>query len=179
MVGATFRWCLVGGLAIDRALGRSTRRHEDLDIAVFRNGQSSFLKWFANWELWGSGSPGSGLNRLTTEEHIPDSVHGIWCRRERSEPWAFEMLIEESIGDHWVYRRNHDVTLPIDRLICSVDGVPVMAPEVVLLYKGKEPRRRDLDDFRAALPLLDPRQRDWLKSSLAVAHPTCQWLSNL
>lgn len=89
------------------------------------------------------------------------------------------MLVEESNGDRWVYRRNHDVTLPIDRLIRHTDGIPAMTPEVVLLYKGKDPRGRDAADFRAALPLLDARQREWLKNSLLVAHPTCPWLPDL
>ena len=179
MLGATFRWGLVGGLAIDLALGRSTRRHEDLDIAVFRNDQLPLLRWLERWELWVAGSRGSGLTRLNQGAPIPATVHGIWCRQGESEHWRFEVLVEESSADQWAYRRNDTVTLPIEELFQYIDGVPVMAPQVVLLYKGKNPRDRDTADFRAALPSLDPKQRQWLRASLASVHPTCPWLTDL
>jgi hypothetical protein len=179
MLGAPFRWCLAGGQAIDRQLGRVTREHDDLDIAVPRKDEGLVRRWLSGWELWCAGSPGSGLDRLGSEDRLPNYVHGIWCRRHESEPWSFEILIEESTEKDWIYRRNHVVTLPVDELIQEAQGVPVMAPEVVLLYKAKSPRDRDRTDFIAALPLLNARQREWLKSALSAAHPHCPWLAEL
>jgi aminoglycoside-2''-adenylyltransferase len=179
MLGAPFRWCVAGGLAIDRLLGRATREHGDLDVAVFRKDDGLVRKWLAGWELWCAGSPGSGLHRLHIEDRLPADAHGIWCRRLESEPWSFEILIEESSFQDWLYRRNRLVTLPLEALMHGSQGVPVMAPEVVLLYKAKSPRERDRDDFYAALPLLRARQREWLKSAIAQAHPACPWLSEL
>ena len=112
MQGAPFPWCLAGGLAIDRALGLVAREHDDLDIAVFRKDEGLVRRWLAGWELWCAGSPGLGLDRLDTEDHLPDDVHGIWCRRQEAEPWSLEILIEESTNQDWLYRRNHLVTLP-------------------------------------------------------------------
>jgi hypothetical protein len=166
-------------MAIDRVLGRVTREHDDLDIAVFRKHEGLVRAWLARWELWCGGSPGSGLNRLDIEDRLPYDLHGIWCRRQESEPWSFEILLEESTDKDWLYRRNHLVTLPLDETIQGAQGIPVMAPQVVLLYKSKSPRQRDWADFNAALPLLSARQREWLKSALSEAHPACPWLAQL
>jgi len=166
-------------MAIDRVLGRVTREHDDLDIAVFRKDEGLVRAWLARWELWCAGSPGAGLNRLDIEDHLPNDLHGIWCRRQESGPWSLELLIEESTDQDWLYRRNHLVTLPLDELIQDAQGVPVMALEVVLLYKAKSPRELDRADFNAALPLLGPRRREWLRVALSEAHPACPWLAEL
>jgi|SRR5712664_3858909 len=179
MLGAPFRWCLAGGMAIDRVLGRVTREHDDLDIGVFRNDMGLVRAWLARWELWCAGSPGSGLNRLKIEDDLPHDIHGIWCRRQESGPWSLEILIEESTNQDWLYRRNHLVTLPLDEVMEGAEGVPVMAPEVVLLYKAESPRERDRVDFSAALPLLSVRKREWLRFALSEAHPACPWLAEL
>jgi len=179
MRGATFRWCLAGGLAVDCALGRTTREHDDLDIAVFRREENSVRDWFAAWELWGAGCSGSGLDRLDSAKPLRRDLHEIWCRRLPDEPWRLELLIEESSADEWLYRRNHRITLPFAAVICEIQGLPVMALEAVLLYKAKSPRDRDLADFNAALPQLTAPQRGWLKMALFEAHPGCRWLAEL
>jgi len=51
----------------------------------------------------------------------------------------------------------------------------------VLLYKAASPRPKDEADFAAALPVLRPSQRQWLRESLALAcgrqHPRHRRLS--
>ena len=179
MGGAPFRWCVAGGLAIDLAIGRATRQHDDLDVAVFRKDQVLVRKWLAEWELWFADSPGSGLDRLGIEDHLAGDVHEVWCRRQESEPWSLEILIEESTDQDWLYRRNHLVTLPLDDVIQGVQGVPVMALEAVLLYKAKSPRERDRADFESVLPILGARRREWLRAALSKAHPASPWLAEL
>ena len=179
MLGAPFRWCLVGGMAIDHILGRSTRQHDDIDVAVFRSELQSVREWFLGWEFWYAEGPGSGLFRLDSDDQLPGNVHEIWCRQLPSEPWRLEVLVEESTDAIWIYRRNHRITLPIGELIRPVAGVPSMAPEVVLLYKAKNPRDRDMADFKAALPLLEAGRRDWLRAAVSEAHPDCPWLAEL
>ena len=179
MLGARFQWCVAGGLAIDLALGRVTRQHDDLDIAVFRKDERMVRGWLADWELWRAGSTGSGLDRLKIEDELPRDVHGIWCRRPLSASWSLEILVEESKDQDWVYRRNHLVTLPLDEVIHNVEGVQVMALEAVLLYKAKSPRERDWADFNGALPMLSAQRRKWLKAALSKAHPASPWLAEL
>jgi hypothetical protein len=58
-------------------------------------------------------------------------------------------------------------------------GVPVLQPEIALLYKRQRPRRRDTRDLAVALPRLDPRARAWLAAAIATAHPDSPWLARL
>jgi hypothetical protein len=59
------------------------------------------------------------------------------------------------------------------------DGVRVLAPELVLLYKSKAPRPADEADFRAARPLLDAEARAWLRAALLGASPGHPWAATL
>jgi hypothetical protein len=55
--------------------------------------------------------------------------------------------------------------------------VPVVSPEVLLFFKSRDLRRRDKTDFAAALPMLAPSQRTWLRDAIAACgHP---WLAEL
>ncbi|MFD0742454.1 hypothetical protein ACFQ1L_11930 [Phytohabitans flavus] len=40
-------------------------------------------------------------------------------------------------------------------------------------------RRQDEQDFHTLLPILDQEERDWLRESLATAHPHHPWLRHL
>ena len=46
-------WALAGGWAVDAWLGRVTRDHLDVDIAVFANDHQALLEHFAGWQLIG------------------------------------------------------------------------------------------------------------------------------
>jgi len=61
----------------------------------------------------------------------------------------------------------------------SASGVPVLAPEIVLLYKAKHRRAVDEADFRAHAPLLPAAARAWLADALAICHPQHAWLAAL
>lgn len=79
-----------------------------------------------------------------------------------------------------LFRRDHDVRLPIaDIDLRSANGIPYLAPEVVLLYKAKQQREHDELDLAAALPLLSPRQRGWLRAGIERVHPGHPWLDRL
>lgn len=54
-------------------------------------------------------------------------------------------------------------------------GVTVLTAEIVLPYKAKAPRGLDHRDFHAALPLLDPEARPWLRAALPRATRRHSW----
>ena len=56
------------------------------------------------------------------------------------------------------------------------DGVPYLAPEVVLLFKAKAAREKDELDLGRALPLLEPARRAWLADALRLVHPGHAWI---
>jgi hypothetical protein len=59
--------------------------------------------------------------------------------------------------------------------VITTDGVPVIAPEIALLFKAKAPRFKDQRDFDRVLPHLDRAARSWLASALEQAHPDHPW----
>jgi len=82
-------------------------------------------------------------------------------------------------GRRFVFRRNRSITLPLDRaFLRSADGLPFLAPEVVLLYKSNHAEEYGAD-FQAALPALGRLSRAWLKDSLVTLRSDHPWLESL
>ena len=183
-------WCLCGGWAVDAELGRETRDHPDVDIAVFLDDQRALLDHLAGWELIAhdpnvdTNEPWNG-RPLDLPAHIHGRLHDPRNRTpERREvlttPQGFGLDIQfnERSGDDWVLSREPRVTVPLRRAVRQSDwGLPTLAPEVLLFYKARDLRRRDKVDFLALLPQLTPEQRDWLRNAISLlGHP---WLAQL
>lgn len=124
-----------------------------------------------------------GRHRAPPDGRVPARrrpLHAVWCRPDPDKDWAFELLLNDSDGETWLFRRDHDVRLPIaDIDLRSANGIPYLAPEVVLLYKAKQQREHDELDLAAALPLLSPRRRGWLRAGIERVHPGHPWLDRL
>jgi hypothetical protein len=61
-----------------------------------------------------------------------------------------------------------------------MSGIPILAPEIVLLYKSKYAAGlKEQADFTNVLPALGSEQRRWLSKSIATTTPTHSWLSLL
>jgi hypothetical protein len=88
-----------------------------------------------------------------------------------------EFLLNERIGQRWRYRRDLRVTVPVDQVLLMCGHYPVLAPEIVLLFKSKHLRPKDHWDFAAALPLLSAEARQWLATALTLTHPGHAWIS--
>jgi hypothetical protein len=59
-------------------------------------------------------------------------------------------------------------------------GIPILAPEIVLLYKANNiTQEGNRSDFESTLPLLEPERHTWLRKALATMHPGHEWLSQL
>jgi hypothetical protein len=176
--GLPIRWWVAGGWAIDLFVGAPTRDHDDLDVAVLRPDQLAVQSHLDGWDLrvahhgrltpWAPGRP------LAPDEH------GIWARPDPASPWRLELLIDEVVGGRWAYRRNPAVRLPLERLgRRTATGVPYLRPEVVLLYKSRQPREPDECDARVAVPRLSAPERAWLAAAIAADTPDHHWLAML
>jgi hypothetical protein len=175
---APFRWWIAGGWAIDLAVGHATRPHEDIEIAVLRDDQLALRDWLRGWEIWYVPGPGGGLIRWTGPA-LPPGAHELWCREHGSDRWQLEVLLEQARDGRWLYRRDPRISLPLSEFGATLDGVPVVRPEVALLYKSKRPRERDEADLRSALALLDARARNWLAAALESTGATASWTDTL
>lgn len=89
-----------------------------------------------------------------------------------------DILLNEAHGDDWVYRRDHQIRRPLDRAI-STKGLPYLAPELILLFKSKQPRAKDHQDFGLILPTLLPDARSWLFKAIQLTTPDHAWLDLL
>ncbi len=174
-------WYVAGGWGLDLFLGRTTRDHEDTEVAILRPDQMALREHLAAWtfEKVVPGHP-SCREPWAASERLELPVHEIHVHRDEGDPRDLEILLNETDGSQWRFRRNLRVTMPLLRLgRIGLEGVPVLAPEVVLLYKAKEPRPRDEHDFRVAAPALDDEGRRWLRDALATCHPGHPWLRDL
>jgi hypothetical protein len=88
--------------------------------------------------------------------------------------------LNESARDDWVFRRDMRITRLLSKALCRTpDGVPFLAPEIVLLFKAKDPKPKDQDDFTRARPRLGIRRRLWLRGALETVHPGHPWIARL
>jgi len=176
MEGFPRAWFVAGGWAIDLFLGRETREHEDVEIAVLRADQEEVRRHLAGWTFE------KIVDRVREpwreEEQLKPPVHEIHARSPGGE--TVEILLNEAVGDLWRFRRNLDVARPLMEIgLRSADGIPFLVPEVVLLYKAKAPRPRDEQDLAAVLPRLDAGRRGWLLRALEACHPGHPWIPRL
>ena len=181
MTGLDCAWWIAGGWAIDLFLKRATRNHADTDVLVLREDQVRVCSHFSNlgWELWEVDRPGH-LRHLSRDETVRASIHDLWCRPDRRSPWALQLMLAESVGDRWIYRRDSEVTLPLSEVgLHTADGVPYLAPQVELLFKSKSLRPKDEADFTLTTPQLPPAARRWLASAIGRTDPSHPWLPRL
>ncbi len=172
-------WWVAGGWAIDLFLGRQTRPHSDVDLAVLRGDQERLQQQLAGWDI--RVAHDGELTPWAAGDWLVSPRHQFWARPAPEAAWALEILLEEHRGDDWVFRRGASVTLPFDRFgRTSSDGIPYVCPEVALLFKAKEPDlERNAHDFASAARVLDDSAREWLRNALAMAHPGHPWLGPL
>jgi hypothetical protein len=87
-----------------------------------------------------------------------------------------DLVLDGAEGDDWVYARDSRVRRPLAELGFEREGLPVEAPEIVLLFKADAPER---SRFAEVAPALSPAARAWLREALAVAHPGHAWIAEL
>jgi len=58
-------------------------------------------------------------------------------------------------------------------------GIPILVPEIVLLYKAHEPTEKNEADFQAVMPHLWPSATAWLLWALEETTPEHPWTAQL
>lgn len=179
LAGAPFTWGIAGGYAVELFVGRAFRAHSDIDILVFRDEQLRVQGWLQDWQLYAADPPGS-LRPWGRGELLPYGIHDIWGHELHRDAWQLQLMLAETDGNEWFSRRDHRVRGRRDDLIVTYQGLPCLRIEVQLLYKARNTRPKDQQDFEAALPLLDTAARTWLRDQLRLlepdGHPWCEHL---
>lgn len=166
-------WWIAGGWAIDLFLNCDTRPHKDLDIGVLRCDIGEVLRVIPGWQIF---EAKDGVLTPLSRVAPRSDVSSLWCRRAETQPWKLELMLDESDGEFWVYRRDPGIRRHLQSLVCrSGSGIPYLAPEVQLLYKAKHARPQDELDFEAVVPHLSTAARSWLRENLARTLPSHSW----
>jgi hypothetical protein len=182
-------WFVSGGWAIDLFLGEVTRDHGDREVGIFRRDQAALRQHLADWEWFKAVSaPDGGVWTPWEGEWLPLSMHQLLTRPAGSSPdppqlgrpEEIEFFVNDAVDGMWECKRNPAITRPAEAIsLRSPSGIPVLAPEIQLLYKAKWHRPKDEHDFSHALARMGLTQRTWLKESLQVVHPDDPWLARL
>jgi aminoglycoside-2''-adenylyltransferase len=180
LAGAEFPWWVAGGYAIELALGRTSRSHDDLDLMMLRRDRHRVCRRIAAWDPH-LVMPETDVRRpwLPTEE-LPPRVRTVRCRRGPGDAWSLEVMLGESAGDMWVSGRHPRVRRSLAELgRVSAAGVPYLSPAVCLFHKAENPRPKDTLDFEAVLPVLGIADRMWLLRCLELVRPDHPWRTRL
>ena len=168
-------WAIAGGWAIDLHAGRETREHSDIEIAIFRDDQQELKQALHTWKfkkvLKGNLEHWNG-------EKLQLPVHELHGSNGQEE---IEVLLNEvTKNDEWIFRRDPSISFPANKLIKqSVHGLPYLHPTIVLLYKAKQMREKDHQDFLTIKDSLLDWERTWLSQALVVHQPGHVWLKQI
>jgi hypothetical protein len=157
--------------------GRSWRDHDDVDVVILREEAEALHRALPHWSLHLAG-PGN-LEAWPPETPLPAEIHDIWVR-QGGGPWRFQFMVVDTENGAWLFRRDPRIRGPLSTLMVNVRGLPVLAPELQLLYKSKQPGRpKDKQDFIETVPALDDTQRARLVSWMTEIDGAHPWLKHL
>lgn len=179
--GAPFHWWIAGGWALDLFLGKETRPHFDIDVAIARQDQLTAQSFLRQWDFWSTMRLENGeivLCHWENGEVLGKEIPGCWARETPSAPWRFEFLMQEIADRTWTFRYADVVQHGVDAIgAITVDDIPYLQPEIVLLTKALRRREVDEQDFSRALPKLNRVQCEQLLNDIQKIQPDHSWLA--
>ena len=195
-------YAICGGYAIDLFVGHKTRPHKDLDVSVYWENRDTLVQYMLDNE-WDIYEP-CGCEHLHKISSITDQKRvksNIWCVRpgnphyifsdhennmfavdfdgaEQTELDFIEFLFNNRKEGFILYARNDAVKLNMNNAILEKNGIPFLAPELVLLYKSTAVNNPDYQlDFDNAMLKMNNDQQEWVRESLVSIFPNGhKWL---
>ncbi|MEN0061997.1 MAG: hypothetical protein AAGA48_07570 [Myxococcota bacterium] len=168
------RWWFAGGWAVDLHLGRQTRDHHDVEVAIPRAEQEDFRSYV-------EGHP--DVVRCERQENgvflpwpvghrIEHPLHQV--RLHLREGTVLDALFNEVDRQIWRFRRDLRIRYS---MVGGRDAGPLDAP-LLLLFKARDRRKKDEADFVQLGPALTDEERAWFEDAVTVAygpdHPWCR-----
>jgi hypothetical protein len=177
LAGVTTPWCVAAGWALDLFRGTQRREHGDIEIAI---PAASFPEVRSRFPGYAFDGVGSGRIWADAAPDVLAAVHQTWLRDPATGNYLVDVFREPHDGGTWICRRDETIRLPYRDIIHHThDGIPFLAPELVLLFKAKHVRPKDQADFDATVPHMTPVQCEALAGLLARVHPGHPWLTDL
>jgi hypothetical protein len=177
LAGIGTPWYVAAGWALDLFRGRRTRAHGDIEIAI---PAADFPEVRSRFPGYVFDAAGSGRIWEDAAPEALAAVHQTWLRDPATGGYLLDVFREPHDGGTWICRRDESIRFPYGDIIHHTrDGIPYLAPELVLLFKAKHTRPKDQADFDATVPRMTPAQRERLAGLLARTHPGHPWLGDL
>ncbi|WP_179862773.1 nucleotidyltransferase domain-containing protein [Bacillus pseudomycoides] len=172
-----YPWFIAGGWSIDLGIGKITREHEDIDICIFRENAQEVLNYFNDWDSYVA-IPGEGrLEPCLTINDLKLPRYGLHLHKGRD---FIEILLTDRNEDKILFRKNPSISMNCNQFVREdILGRKFVAPEWQLLFKAKEGRIKDEEDFKSYLPFMDKEQKLWLSSALKEQIPSSSWIEKL
>ncbi|UXU85978.1 nucleotidyltransferase domain-containing protein [Burkholderia sp. S-53] len=171
-------WCIVGGWAIDLWHGTRTREHDDLEFTNLREDFGRFRQAFSDLAFYTAHA--GVVEKLPENQPPPPEVMQFRGFDRAAESWRIDMMIEPGAPEWWAYKRDPSFTRPRAGMVMrTAGGIPYLNPAAVLLFKARDRRPKDQQDFDRALPKLPVGERVWLKDCLDALHPGNEWAQAL
>jgi len=212
-----FPYYVCGGFALEMFAGKTMREHSDLDISVFHENKRDAARFLQNngWSIYKRVPEPGGMGGLTPINDANgsklDEIRILWAIKPGShlipksiegetDLYIYEILAPkqtdfnfiEIVLDHkddgnFICGKGKNIVRELDKAILYSDGVPYMAPEIVLFLKSPQTylthelhREKTPADFKAIMPLLPDESRQWLINALNTAYPDgYEWLEGL
>jgi hypothetical protein len=134
-------------------------------------------KFLGDWDL--RKAAGGELSEWEQGEYLELPFHAVHCFNEAAELSFLEILLNECADGIWQFRRDRRITKPLSEIYLTNDsGIKFLRPEIVLLYKSKNPRAKDEQDFQAVIGQLSPESKKWLKDALSICFAEHHWQQN-
>ena len=172
------RWWIAGGWAVEAFTG-VPRPHGDLDPSILRADVPRFHRHLAGrLDVW-QADDGALRPLVDPDDPLSATCEGLWLRAGGADPWEYDVILMDATPETWTFKRDRRISLPLDEILWTRDGIAYLRPEVQLLHKARALRPKDQADFVACLPLLDAERRAWLRTALQLAHPDHAWLAQL
>jgi GrpB-like predicted nucleotidyltransferase (UPF0157 family) len=175
-------WHISSGWAVDLFLGRVTRVHHDVDIVIAYTDQLA-LQQYLSQRGWKMVTPFEGrLEPWPPHMLLELPRHQVHAHRDGA---FIDCLLSDLENGLWHYRRDPAVVRQLDRAVLhTTQGIPFLAPELVLLFKSKntsnkQERSQDQIDFDAGHTHLEAERRAWLRWALFATEPTHPWIEQL
>lgn len=190
-------WHLCGGFAIDYYLGEITRKHKDIDITVSFDDMKVCVEYLKSkgWEIdapVGNGrcvpvefainNPDLYFDNIWSYKKDADFIKvektdGVFkymqfVNREQIELDFIEVLFNKIENGVFYYQKNNNIVLDMDKAFIYKEGISILAPEVILLYKSRSHENEDYKhDFDMVIDKLDKERYDWLMNAMKIEYP--------
>jgi hypothetical protein len=170
-------WFIAGGWCIDLGIDEITREHEDIDICIFREHAETILQYFNDWDIYVAIPGEARLERCLTVDDLTRPRYGLHLHKEDH---FIEILLTDRSEAKILFRKNHRIWMDEKQFVREDTlGRRFVAPEWQLLFKAKEGRAKDEEDFQSTLPYMTTEQKQWLSSALSVQFPSSSWIKQL